>query len=114
MSPVSDPKIFTLHGRGLKLDTRADIEPYLTGFDPALIEEVHFGGNTVGIEASEAIADFLGKTTSLKVRVFHFQYPYAHLHLFILSKLPHADHLILFVFFSIIRLPILLISSPVV
>lgn len=69
MSPVTDYKIFSLAGRGLKLDTKADIEPYLTGFDPALIEEVHFGGNTVGIGASEALAEFLGKTTALKVRV---------------------------------------------
>ncbi|KAK7690284.1 hypothetical protein QCA50_006939 [Cerrena zonata] len=70
MVPITDPKIFSLHGRGLKLDTKADIEPYLTGFDPALIEEVHFGGNTVGIGASEALAEFLGKTTSLKVADF--------------------------------------------
>ncbi|CAL1712453.1 unnamed protein product [Somion occarium] len=70
MAAVIDPKVFSLHGRGLRLDTKADIEPYLTGFDPALIEEIHLGGNTLGIEASEALAEFLGKTTALKVADF--------------------------------------------
>ena len=62
------PTILTLQGRGLKLDTRADIEPHLAGYDPTVIEEVHFGGNTIGIEAAEALAEFLQKTEVLKVR----------------------------------------------
>jgi len=60
--------VFSLQGRGLKLDTRADIAPHLEGVDPTLIEEIHFGGNTLGVEASQAVADFLEKTTILKVR----------------------------------------------
>jgi len=62
--------VFSLQGRGLKLDTRADIAPHLEGVDPTLIEEIHFGGNTLGVEASQAVADFLEKTTILKVADF--------------------------------------------
>ena len=60
-------KVFSLHGRGLSLNTRQDVEPLLVNVDPELVEEVHFGGNTIGIEAAEAIADFLKKTKVLKV-----------------------------------------------
>lgn len=60
-------KIFTLYGKGLKLDTRADMEPYLKDV-PTTIEEIHLGGNTIGIEAAQTIAEFLTKTTALKVR----------------------------------------------
>lgn len=60
-------KVFSLHGEGLKLDTRADIEPHLRGVDPTKIEEIHFGGNTLGVEAAEALAEFLKKTEVLKV-----------------------------------------------
>lgn len=62
--------IFSLQGRGLSLNTREDVEPLLANADPALVEEVHFGGNTIGIEAAEAIADFLRKTQVLKVRFY--------------------------------------------
>lgn len=67
---VADPRNFSLQGRGLKLDTREDIAPYLAEYDPALVEEIHFGGNTIGIEAAQALAEFLEKTEVLKVADF--------------------------------------------
>lgn len=60
-------KVFSLQGKGLKLDSRSDIEPHLKNVDPTVIEEIHLGGNTVGIGAAEALAEFLKKTTTLKV-----------------------------------------------
>jgi len=66
---ASNAKILSLHGKVLKLDTRADVEPYLTA-DPATVEEVHFGGNTIGVEAALAIADYLKQTQVLKVANF--------------------------------------------
>lgn len=66
---TTDTKIFSIQGRGLKLDTKADIAPILEGVDPEVIEEIHFGGNTIGVEASLALAEFLEKTKALKVRV---------------------------------------------
>ncbi|TFY83876.1 hypothetical protein EWM64_g131 [Hericium alpestre] len=62
--------ILSLHGKGLKLDTREDIEPYLRDVDPTKLEEICFGGNTIGVEASQALAEFLQKATSLKVADF--------------------------------------------
>ena len=58
----------SLLGQGLKLDTRADIAPHLANFDPAVIEEIHLGGNTIGVEAAQALAEFLAKTERLRVR----------------------------------------------
>ncbi|THH26823.1 hypothetical protein EUX98_g7363 [Antrodiella citrinella] len=66
---ASNSKILSLHGKVLKLNTRADVEPYLTA-DPATLEEIHFGGNTIGVEAALAIADYLKKTEVLKVADF--------------------------------------------
>ncbi len=60
--------ILSLHGQGLKLDSRADIEPLLAGVDATKIEEIHLGGNTIGVDASVALAEFLSKATNLKVR----------------------------------------------
>ncbi|TFY54523.1 hypothetical protein EVJ58_g8811 [Rhodofomes roseus] len=62
-------KIFSLHGRGLKLNTRADIEPHLKDV-PTTIEEIHLGGNTIGVEAAETLAEFLAKTTHLRIADF--------------------------------------------
>ncbi|KAH7907328.1 hypothetical protein BJ138DRAFT_1129253 [Hygrophoropsis aurantiaca] len=57
-------------GRQLKLDTRANVEPLIAGLDPTSLEEIHLGGNTIGVEASLAFAEFLEKATSLKVADF--------------------------------------------
>ncbi|KAJ7367211.1 hypothetical protein DFH08DRAFT_836847 [Mycena albidolilacea] len=62
--------VLTLEGKGLKLNTRADIEPWLKDVDPTKIEEIHFGGNTLGVDASLALAEFLQKTTILKIADF--------------------------------------------
>lgn len=64
---MAAPHILSLDGRGLKLNTREDLEPWLKDVDPSIIEEIHFGGNTIGVEASQALAEFLNKVTSIKV-----------------------------------------------
>lgn len=60
-------RVFSLQARGLKLDSRSDIEPHLKGVDPTIVEEIHLGGNTIGVEAANVLAEFLEKTTILKV-----------------------------------------------
>lgn len=62
-------KVLSLHGKALKLDSRADIEPWLKDVDPTILEEIHLGGNTIGVDASKALAEFLEKTSVLKVRI---------------------------------------------
>ena len=59
--------VFSLQGKSLKLDSRSDIEPHLKDVDPTVIEEIHLGGNTIGVEAAKVLAEFLEKTTILKV-----------------------------------------------
>lgn len=61
--------IYTIHGKGLKLDTRADVEPYLREIDTDVLEEIHLGGNTIGVEAAQALAEVLQKATKLRVRL---------------------------------------------
>jgi Ran GTPase-activating protein (RanGAP) involved in mRNA processing and transport len=60
-------KVLSLHGKGLKLDTKSDVEPWIKDLDPTTIEEIHMGGNTFGVDASEALAEFLQKAIVLKV-----------------------------------------------
>ncbi|KIK92494.1 hypothetical protein PAXRUDRAFT_829903 [Paxillus rubicundulus Ve08.2h10] len=67
---AADPKILDIRGQSLKLNTAADVIPLLEGYDPTLVEEVHLGGNTIGIEAAQEFARFLEKTQSLKVADF--------------------------------------------
>ena len=74
MGSISKPTILTLHGRGLKLDTRDDIEQHLKDVDPTIIEEIHLNGNTIGVDASKALAEFLSKTQVLKVTLYS-RYP---------------------------------------
>lgn len=65
---ATNARILSWQGRGLKLETRDDVEKLLVDVDPTVIEEIHLGGNTIGVDASKAFADFLVKTTKLKVR----------------------------------------------
>lgn len=70
-SNMASTHSFSLHGQGLKLNTRADIEPHLKALRELKdVEEVHFGGNTLGVEASEALAEVLSTLKSLKVCSF--------------------------------------------
>ncbi|KAI6139392.1 hypothetical protein BKA82DRAFT_141344 [Pisolithus tinctorius] len=65
MSP--NPRIFDIRGQSLKLETEADVEPLLKGYDPKYIEEIYLGGNTIGVDASKAFAAFIDKTESLRI-----------------------------------------------
>lgn len=62
--------VFSIKGQGLKLNSAADIQPHLdalVALGPE-VEEVHFGGNTLGVEACQALADVLKTLKKLKVR----------------------------------------------
>ena len=66
---MSTSTTFSLVGKGLKLNTAEDIKPHIA----PLVErqdwtEVQFAGNTIGVEAAEALADALRTQKSLKVR----------------------------------------------
>jgi Ran GTPase-activating protein 1 len=61
-------KSFSILGKNIKAQSRADLEPFITElekFDD--VEEVHFGGNSLGVEACQAIAEVLKTKKHLKV-----------------------------------------------
>lgn len=61
-------KVFSIAGKNIKANSKADLEPYLSELAKAEdIEEVHFGANSLGVEACQAIADILKEKKSLKV-----------------------------------------------
>lgn len=65
---MSTDKVFSLEGRGLKLTTAEDIEPHIKALkENNNVEEVRFLGNTLGVEASEALAKILETKKDLKV-----------------------------------------------
>lgn len=60
--------VFDIRGRSLKLESAEDVAPLLEGHDPAVIQEIYLGGNTIGVDASKAFAAFIDKTQALRVR----------------------------------------------
>ncbi|KAH7124158.1 hypothetical protein B0J11DRAFT_488981 [Dendryphion nanum] len=68
---MASPKVFSLEGKVLKLDTAADIEPHIKDLEANDdVEEVRFLGNTLGIGASEALAKVLETKKKLQVANF--------------------------------------------
>lgn len=66
----SSSNVFSLKGRGLKLTSAADIQPYideLIALGPD-VQEIHLGGNTLGIEACESLSNVLKDLKKLQVR----------------------------------------------
>ena len=61
-------KVFSLRGQALKLDSAADLEKHIKPLEESAdVEEVHLEGNTIGVEASEALAKILETKKSLKL-----------------------------------------------
>lgn len=65
---MSMNKVFSLEGKGLKLTTAEDIEPHIKALkENNDVEEVRFLGNTLGLEACEALAKVLETKKNLRV-----------------------------------------------
>ena len=65
---MANNKIFSLEGKGLKLDTAEDIEPHIKDLkNNEDVEEIRLLGNTFGIGASEALAKVLETKKKLQV-----------------------------------------------
>lgn len=61
--------VYSLVGRNLKLNSKADIQPHLDELDQITdLHEIHLGGNTFGVEACQALAEVLKTKGTLKVR----------------------------------------------
>ncbi|PWN91769.1 RNI-like protein [Acaromyces ingoldii] len=67
----SESRSYSLHGRNLKLTTRQEAQPYVDELEQVQdLEEIHLGGNTLGIEACQAFGEILSKKKTLKVADF--------------------------------------------
>lgn len=65
---ATDPKVFSLEGKGLKLDTAQDLEPHVSALrDMQNVEEVRVLGNTLGIGACKLLGEILATKKTLKV-----------------------------------------------
>lgn len=68
---MAPPKVFSLEGRVLKLETAEDIDKHIqTLWDETDYTEIRFGGNTLGVEACRHLAVALKKQESLEVAYF--------------------------------------------
>lgn len=67
---MSGSRVFSLLGQSLKLETRADIDKYFKDLDVDNVEEIILGGNTIGVEASIALAERLQQAKKLKIANF--------------------------------------------
>lgn len=66
---VTTSRVLSLDGLTPKVNTRSDVESWLSSVDPTVIEEIHLGGHTFSLEACVALAEFLERTTVLKASV---------------------------------------------
>lgn len=68
LKTMASSKIFSLEGKGLKLDTAADVEAHIKPLvEMDDVEEVRLLGNTLGVEACEAIGKVLATKKTLQV-----------------------------------------------
>lgn len=59
--------VFSLEGKGIKFNTAADLEPFLTELEDD-VSQICLSGNTFGVEASVLLAQHLKNKTKLEVR----------------------------------------------
>ncbi|KAK0731810.1 hypothetical protein B0H67DRAFT_597625 [Lasiosphaeris hirsuta] len=64
---ASSTRIFSLEGKGLKLDTAEDLEPHIAELRASDIEEVRLLGNTLGVGACKLLGEVLATKKNLRV-----------------------------------------------
>ncbi|GAA5944748.1 GTPase-activating protein RNA1 [Sporobolomyces koalae] len=71
LHPDTSSTVYSLQGLVLKFDTLESIQPYLDQLATVEnLEEVRFGGNTLGVEACQGVAKVLESKKSLKIADF--------------------------------------------
>ncbi|KAK0122178.1 hypothetical protein ONS95_010436 [Cadophora gregata] len=64
---ATNTKLFSLEGKGLKLDTAADVESHIKPLRDNDVEEVRFQGNTLGVEACKVLGEVLQTKKNLQI-----------------------------------------------
>ncbi|KAM0493305.1 hypothetical protein ACHAP8_009334 [Fusarium lateritium] len=67
---VSSNKVFSLEGKGLKLDTAEDIEAHIAPLRSQDVEEVRILGNTLGVGACQRLGEVLATKKNLRIANF--------------------------------------------
>ncbi|KAF9761905.1 hypothetical protein IL306_003625 [Fusarium sp. DS 682] len=67
---ATSDKIFSLEGKGLKLDTAEDLEPHIAPLRSMDVEEVRILGNTLGVGACKLLGEVLATKKNLRVANF--------------------------------------------
>ncbi|KAF4636533.1 hypothetical protein G7Y89_g1555 [Cudoniella acicularis] len=72
MAPdAKSSKVFSLEGKGLKLDTAADVEAHIKSLrEMEDVEEVRLLGNTLGVEACKVLGEVLETKKTLQIANF--------------------------------------------
>ncbi|KAJ1972689.1 Ran GAP Rna1 [Dimargaris xerosporica] len=71
-NPIPAENVFSLEGKGLKLTTAADAQPYIDLLKAIpKLELIQLNGNTIGPEAAKALAAALKDQDALKVALLH-------------------------------------------
>ncbi|KAH7413197.1 putative Ran GTPase-activating protein 1 [Cadophora sp. MPI-SDFR-AT-0126] len=60
-------KLFSLEGKGLKLDTAADVEAHIKALREQDVEEIRLQGNTLGVEACKILGEVLQTKKNLQI-----------------------------------------------
>lgn len=67
--------VFSIAGKGLKLNTAQDVQEFVETIEQMPnLEVIELSGNTLGVEASQALAQALKTKTHLKVKFFIILY----------------------------------------
>lgn len=70
---ATSKKVFSLEGKGLKLDTAADVGPHIEALRAMQdVEEVRLLGNTLGVEACKVLGEVLQTKKTLQVHLSPF------------------------------------------
>jgi Ran GTPase-activating protein 1 len=67
---ASSNKVFSLEGKGLKLDTAEDIEAHIAPLRSQDVEEVRILGNTLGVGACQRLGEVLATKKNLRIANF--------------------------------------------
>jgi Ran GTPase-activating protein 1 len=66
--------IFSIVGKGLKLNTADDVKEFVETIEQMQdLQVIKLSGNTIGVEASQALAQALKNKTNLKVTMAFIQ-----------------------------------------
>ncbi|KAG0703771.1 hypothetical protein DFH29DRAFT_914974 [Suillus ampliporus] len=62
--------ILDIRGKQLKLETAADVAPFIAGIDATKLTVIHLGGNSIGVEAAKEFGRFLETANVLQLADF--------------------------------------------